>query len=126
MTNIVVFAQVVGAERPGNEVALGSTGVEQHALAALDFVGLAQHRRQTVQSLSFGHQRLVEIARALAGCPKLLLLDEPGVGLNIVEKNELVGLLNRLRGHGLTILLIDHDMNRNNYGSKGHPIPNWS
>jgi branched-chain amino acid transport system permease protein len=101
---------IVGAERPGNEVALDSTGVEQHALAALDFVGLAEHPKQTVQSLSYGHQRLAEIARALAGSPKLLLLDEPGAGLNTVEKSELVQLLKRLKGHGLTILLIDHDM----------------
>jgi branched-chain amino acid transport system permease protein len=60
---------VVGAERPGNEVALGPTGVEQHALAVLDFVGLAENRKQTVQNLSYGHQRLAEIARALAGSP---------------------------------------------------------
>jgi branched-chain amino acid transport system permease protein len=49
-------------------------------------------------------------SRALAGSPKLLLLDEPGAGLNTVEKSELVQLLKRLKGHGLTILLIDHDM----------------
>ena len=59
---------------------------------------------------SYGHQRLVEIARVLAGRPKLLLLDEPAAGLNQTEKQELVGLLKRLRGHGLTIFLIDHDM----------------
>jgi branched-chain amino acid transport system permease protein len=102
---------IVGAERPGNEVTVGSSGVEQHALAALDFVRLAELRKQTVQSLSYGHQRLAEIARALAGSPKLLLLDEPGAGLNTVEKSELVQLLKRLKGHGLTILVIDHDMN---------------
>ena len=102
---------IVGAERPGNEVTVGSTGVEQHALAALDFVRLAELRNQTVQSLSYGHQRLAEIARALAGSPKLLLLDEPGAGLNTVEKSELVQLMKRLKGHGLTILVIDHDMN---------------
>jgi branched-chain amino acid transport system permease protein len=101
---------IVGAERPGNEVAVGSTGAEQHALAALDFVRLTELREQTVQSLPYGHQRLAEIARALAGSPKLLLLDEPGAGLNAVEKNELVQLLKRLKGHGLTILVIDHDM----------------
>ena len=101
---------IVGAERPGNEVAVGSTGAEQHALAALDFVRLTELREQTVQSLSYGHQRLAEIARALAGSPKLLLLDEPGAGLNAVEKTELVQLLKRLKGHGLTILVIDHDM----------------
>jgi branched-chain amino acid transport system permease protein len=69
---------------------------------------------QTVQSLSHGHQRPAEIARARAGSPgraELLLLDEPGAGLNHVEKSELVQLLKRLKGHGLTILVIDHDMN---------------
>jgi branched-chain amino acid transport system permease protein len=101
---------IVGAERPGNELAAGSTGAEQYGLAALDFVHLAELRKQSVQSLSYGHQRLAEIARALAGSPKLLLLDEPGAGLNTVEKSELVQLLKRLKGHGLTILVIDHDM----------------
>ena len=91
-------------------MAVGSSGVEQHALAALDFVGLTEHRKQTVPSLSYGHQRLTEIARALAGSPKLLLLDEPGAGLNTIEKSELVQLLKRLKEHGLTILIIDHDM----------------
>ena len=102
---------IVGAERPGNELAIGSTGMDQYALAALDFVGLAELRKQPVESLSYGHQRLAEIARALAGSPKLLLLDEPGAGLNTVEKSGLVQLLKRLKGHGLTILVIDHDMN---------------
>jgi branched-chain amino acid transport system permease protein len=63
-----------------------------------------------VRNLPYGHQRMVEIARALAAHPKLLLLDEPGAGLNQAEKQELVVLLKRLRGHGLTIFLIDHDM----------------
>jgi branched-chain amino acid transport system permease protein len=84
--------------------------LERHALAALDFVGIAARAGAAVGSLSYGHQRLVEIARALAGSPKLLLLDEPGAGLNHIEKDELVRLLTRLKGHGLTILIIDHDM----------------
>jgi branched-chain amino acid transport system permease protein len=115
--NIRLFASmsvlentIIGAERPGNEVAVNPSGAEQHALAALKFVGLAELRDQAVHSLSYGHQRLAEIARALAGSPKLLLLDEPGAGLNTVEKDELVQLLKRLKGHGLTILIIDHDM----------------
>jgi branched-chain amino acid transport system permease protein len=99
---------MVGAERPHNVVPKG--GVEHHALAALGFVGLAARADARVGSLSYGHQRLVEIARALAGNPKLLLLDEPGAGLNHVEKEELVRLLKRLKGHGLTIFIIDHDM----------------
>jgi len=102
---------MVGAERPGHAVAGGIAGLERHARAALDFVGLANQAGEAVGGLSYGHQRLVEIARALAGSPVLLLLDEPGAGLNHVEKDELVGLLKRLRGHGLTIFIIDHDMN---------------
>jgi branched-chain amino acid transport system permease protein len=102
----------VGAERPGNVIKDGLAGdpVERRALAALEFVGLASRAQEAVGSLSYGHQRLVEIARALAGNPKLLLLDEPGAGLNHVEKDALVVLLQRLKGHGLTILIIDHDM----------------
>jgi branched-chain amino acid transport system permease protein len=99
---------MVGADRSGGERRAGT--VEAHALAALDFVGLAARARTRVGSLSYGHQRHVEIARALAASPKLLLLDEPGAGLNHVEKDELVILLKRLKGHGLTILIIDHDM----------------
>jgi branched-chain amino acid transport system permease protein len=101
---------MVGAERPDNPIAGGEWALERHALAALDFVGLAPRADAQVGSLSYGHQRLVEIARTLAGSPKLILLDEPGAGLNHVEKAGLVGLLKRLKGHGLTILIIDHDM----------------
>jgi branched-chain amino acid transport system permease protein len=99
---------MVGAERPNNAVAPG--GLAPLALSALDFVGLATRADARIGSLSYGHQRLVEIARALAGQPKLLLLDEPGAGLNHVEKDGLVALLRRLKGHGLTIFIIDHDM----------------
>jgi branched-chain amino acid transport system permease protein len=98
----------VGAERPGHDIP--AEGLERHVLAVLDFVGLAPLACASVKSLSYGHQRLVEIARALAGSPKLLFLDEPGAGLNHGEKDELVRLLKRLRGHGLTIFIIDHDM----------------
>ena len=98
----------VGAERPHNKVP--PNALVRHALSALDFVGLATRAGGSIGSLSYGHQRLVEIARALAGQPKLLLLDEPGAGLNHVEKDGLVALLKRLKGHGLTIFIIDHDM----------------
>jgi branched-chain amino acid transport system permease protein len=99
----------VGAERPGNAIG-GAAALERHALAALGFVGLAPRALEVVGSMSYGHQRLVEIARALAGNPKLLLLDEPGAGLNHAEKDGLVLLLQRLKGHGLTIVIVDHDM----------------
>jgi branched-chain amino acid transport system permease protein len=84
--------------------------LRDRALSALQFVGLADRAHVIVRNLPYGHQRLVEIARVLAGHPKLLLLDEPAAGLNQTEKMEFVELLKRLRGHGLTIFLIDHDM----------------
>jgi branched-chain amino acid transport system permease protein len=99
---------MVGTERPHNKVPPG--GLKRLALSGLDFVGLATRADARIGSLSYGHQRLVEIARALAGQPKFLLLDEPGAGLNHVEKDGLVALLKRLKGHGLTIFIIDHDM----------------
>ena len=102
---------MVGAERAGNDVAGDAGAVAQRALAALDFVGLRGDAHRMVGQLSYGHQRYVEIARALAGSPGLLLLDEPAAGLNPPEKHELGQMLRRLKGHGLTILVIDHDMN---------------
>jgi branched-chain amino acid transport system permease protein len=102
---------VIGAQRPHNTVAQTPAQVQRRAMAALEFVGMAARADLKVASLPYGHQRLVEIARALAGNPTLLLLDEPAAGLNLTEKQELVGLLKRLAGHGLTLFLIDHDMN---------------
>lgn len=101
---------MVGAQRDNNPIASGNAALRERALSALQFVGLADRAHLIVRNLPYGHQRLVEIARVLAGRPKLLLLDEPAAGLNQTEKQELVGLLKRLRGHGLTIFLIDHDM----------------
>ncbi len=100
---------MIGAERPGNDVR-ESAAVVARALAALDFVGLREEASASVGSLPYGHQRYVEIARALAGSPDILLLDEPAAGLNSTEKQELGQLLRRLKGHGLTILVIEHDM----------------
>jgi len=101
---------MVGGQRDNNPIEPGNEALRQRALAALAFVGIAERADEVVRNLPYGHQRLVEIARALAGHPKLLLLDEPGAGLNQTEKQELVALLKRLRGHGLTVFLIDHDM----------------
>jgi branched-chain amino acid transport system permease protein len=101
---------MVGAQRPGNDVPGGAEGLRQRALSALEFVGMGQRAMDIVKDLPYGHQRLVEIARALAGHPRLLLLDEPAAGLNHTEKQELVRLLGRLKGHGLTIFIIEHDM----------------
>jgi branched-chain amino acid transport system ATP-binding protein len=61
-------------------------------------------------SLAFGQQRAVEMARALAAEPELLLLDEPAAGLNIYETAELAELITKIRDMGITILLVEHDM----------------
>jgi branched-chain amino acid transport system ATP-binding protein len=76
----------------------------------LERLGLQELSRRVVSSLPYGHQRRVEIARALAGEPTLLLLDEPAAGLNDAETAELRQLLREIRGDGCSILVIDHDM----------------
>ncbi len=101
---------MVGGQRDNNPMEAGREALVTRALSALDFVGILDRAHMIVRNLPYGYQRLVEIARALAAHPKLLLLDEPGAGLNQAEKHGLVGLLKRLRGHGLTLFLIDHDM----------------
>jgi branched-chain amino acid transport system permease protein len=102
---------VVGAERTGNALIEGGRDMLWlRARAALDFVGLGHRANERIPSFSYGHQRLIEIARALAANPTVLLLDEPAAGLNMTEKKALHDLLGRIAAQGLTILLIDHDM----------------
>jgi branched-chain amino acid transport system permease protein len=101
----------IGAERPGNTmVGKGDDALTERAMEALTFVGLGSRANELISSFSYGHQRLIEIARALASNPTLLLLDEPAAGLNSTEKLELHELLKRIAAQGLTILIIDHDM----------------
>jgi ABC-type branched-subunit amino acid transport system ATPase component/ABC-type branched-subunit amino acid transport system permease subunit len=73
-------------------------------------VGLEQHMHDEAGSLALGQQRICEIARALAADPCLLLLDEPAAGLRLKEKEALADLLRKLRGEGVAILLVEHDM----------------
>ncbi|MDQ6628899.1 MAG: branched-chain amino acid ABC transporter ATP-binding protein/permease [Pseudomonadota bacterium] len=101
---------IIGAEHPGNDIGHGHAALVERARAALAFVGLEARAQELVTGFSYGHQRLIEIARALAGSPTLLLLDEPAAGLNSTEKQGLRDLLKRIAGKGLTILIIDHDM----------------
>ncbi len=101
---------MVGAERPGSPIGNDPAALLARARAALAFVDLEDRADEVVANFSYGHQRAVEIARALAGDPVLLLLDEPGAGLNSSEKVELRNLLKRISARGLTILIIDHDM----------------
>ena len=76
----------------------------------LNFIGLISHQNDYASNLAYGEQRRLEIARALATQPKLLLLDEPAAGMNPKETAELMDLIIKLRDTGLTIFLVEHDM----------------
>ena len=80
------------------------------AMRQLERVGLAEHAHDAASSLPLGKQRVVEIARALASDPILLLLDEPAAGLRFAEKQQLAALIKTLKGEGVTVLLVEHDM----------------
>jgi branched-chain amino acid transport system ATP-binding protein len=82
-----------------------------HALELLSIVGLADRALESVGSLPFGHQKRVELARALATRPKLLLLDEPAAGLNPSELDDFMALIRRIRTQfGLAVLLVEHHL----------------
>jgi len=80
------------------------------AMGLLEFVGLEQRADEVAGDLPFGLRRRLEIARALASDPALLLLDEPAAGLNPTEKQNLLQLIGQLKAQGLAMLLIEHDM----------------
>jgi ABC-type branched-subunit amino acid transport system ATPase component len=83
---------------------------ERTAAEWLAFVGLAGKHNELAKNLAYGGQRRLEIARALATGPKLLLLDEPAAGMNPIETADLMGLIQRIRDRGVTVLLIEHHM----------------
>jgi ABC-type branched-subunit amino acid transport system ATPase component/ABC-type branched-subunit amino acid transport system permease subunit len=85
-------------------------GMRSKAIEMLEFVGLKGKEFAQANSLPYGQQRLLELARALASDPKILLLDEPAAGLNGAETEALVGLLFQICTRGVTILLVEHDM----------------
>lgn len=93
----------------------GSSQSEERAIAQLseellERVGLARYSYEFPNNLPYGHQRTLDIARALAGKPKLLLLDEPAAGLNPEEMWSLAELLRRMKSEGVTLLLVEHNM----------------
>jgi branched-chain amino acid transport system ATP-binding protein len=83
----------------------------ERARELLAFVGLERYAETYGRNLAYGLQRRLEIARALGSNPQLLLLDEPAAGMNPREKADLVGLIARIRERGVTVFLIEHDMN---------------
>lgn len=80
------------------------------AMKLLDLLGITSFANERATSLPYGHQRRVEIARALATNPKIILLDEPAAGLNEVETENLRNILSKIRDSGVTIFLVEHDM----------------
>ncbi len=99
------------------EVALGlprakgdEEAARKRAAAILDFVGLASLANEEARNLPYGKQRLLEIGRAMALDPKLLLLDEPAAGLTAPDIKELMAIIRKIRDHGITIILIEHHM----------------
>ena len=88
----------------------GQKGVRDEIAQLLEFAGLAARQEELAANLSFGEQRRLELARALAARPRLLLLDEPAAGMNSEEIGQLRGRILSLRSRGVTILLVEHVM----------------
>jgi branched-chain amino acid transport system ATP-binding protein len=100
-----------GAIMRSRDFARDEDGQEEFCLKLLEIFGLAHFKNEGGTSLPYGHQRRLEIVRALATHPKLLLLDEPAAGMNPTEARDLMNLIQRIRDEfGLTILLVEHNM----------------
>jgi branched-chain amino acid transport system ATP-binding protein len=103
-------AGVVGALLRDRATRAEEAAIARRALELLDYVGIRARANDAAGSLPYGDQRRLEIARALATEPQLLALDEPAAGMNPAETRALRALLERIRGDGVTILLIEHDV----------------
>jgi branched-chain amino acid transport system ATP-binding protein len=84
--------------------------IYEEAIRCLDLVNLVGRAEDEIDSLSYGTQKLVEIARAIASKPNLLIMDEPAAGLNSFEVEQLGKLIMRIRGSGITVLIVEHNM----------------
>jgi len=103
-------AGVIGAVLRDTATREEESGIERRAAKLLDYVGIGGRANEAAGSLPYGDQRRLEIARSLATDPKLLCLDEPAAGMNASETIALRRLLERIRGDGTTLLLIEHDV----------------
>ena len=108
--HVRTHAGVLGAVLRNPRTLSEEAAIEKRALELLDYVGIAARANDASGSLPYGDQRRLEIARALATDPTLLALDEPAAGMNASETVALRKLLERIRGDGTTLLLIEHDM----------------
>jgi branched-chain amino acid transport system ATP-binding protein len=103
-------AGVWGAISRNGSTRAEEAAIERRAHELLEYVGVAHRANDLARNLSYGDQRRLEIARALATEPRLLALDEPAAGMNATEKLGLKALIQRIRDDGVTVLLIEHDM----------------
>jgi branched-chain amino acid transport system ATP-binding protein len=108
--HVRTHAGVLGAILRGPRTRAEEAAIERRAHELLDYVGIPQRGNELAKHLSYGDQRRLEIARALATEPRLLALDEPAAGMNATEKLELRKLLEAIRRDGTTLLLIEHDV----------------
>ena len=108
--HVRTHAGVVGAILRGPGTRAEEAAIEKRARELLDYVGIAHRGNELAKHLSYGDQRRLEIARALATDPRLLALDEPAAGMNATEKIDLRRLLESIRSDGVTLLLIEHDV----------------
>ncbi len=105
-----VRGHVLPAILPTRATLIDERAVNYAAMSCLEFVGLGSQAYEAAGSLAYGDQRRLEIARALACKPALLLLDEPAAGMNAAETAELMKLIRKIRDAGITVFLIEHDM----------------
>jgi branched-chain amino acid transport system permease protein len=103
-TNLLAYALSLPSDRREERE------LKEKAMNILHFLNIDRLAHQQVNDLSFGHQKLIELARALAVMPSIILLDEPVGGLNKSETHEILEILKRLRGMGLTTVLVEHNM----------------
>ncbi|SFN70377.1 branched-chain amino acid transport system ATP-binding protein [Formivibrio citricus] len=105
-TKASVFGAIFRPPQVKNEEA----AIRARAMELLEYVGIPHHAEELACNLSYGDQRRLEIARALATDPQLLALDEPAAGMNPKETEDLKELMQKIRNDGVTILLIEHDV----------------
>ncbi|MFZ9734191.1 MAG: ABC transporter ATP-binding protein [Burkholderiaceae bacterium] len=105
-----LHAGVIGAVFRTAAFKASEASIRDHAMQLLQYVGIDRYAQSLARTLSYGDQRRLEIARALATEPVLLALDEPAAGMNATEKNGLRDLLRKIQADGKTILLIEHDV----------------
>ena len=112
--NIQLFESMSALENVmiGHHTRTDSTvlGTMFHTKKMLEFVGLGEEKETLASSLPYGKKRILEIARALASEPKIIMLDEPCAGMNASESNELAQTIYKIRDSGITVLLVEHDM----------------